>query len=174
MMNDLFKKGSALVIILVFFGVCIVPHVSGMADFGELKVKGKDVSDIAVEQYIALLEDDEVLQQHIQQILDGGVSAYLTLSISGRGRAVHIFLKMPRPFTQRGIFFGALISYKTISAATVVIEFNNETGIHIADSAIGRHMLFIFGMGYSTCTRNIFGGKGGVITVSFTKPLVIG
>ena len=51
-MNDLFKKGSALVIILVFFGACIIPHVSGMADFGELKIKEKDVSGIAVEQYI--------------------------------------------------------------------------------------------------------------------------
>jgi len=174
MMNDLFKKGSALVIILVFFGVCIVPHVSGMADFGELKVKEKDVSDIAVEQYIALLEDDEVLQQHIQQILDRGVSAYLTLSTSGPGRAVHVFLKIPRLFTQRGIFFGALISYKTISALTVVIEFNNETGINIVDGAIGRHTLFILGIGYSTFTRNIFGGKGGVIAVSLTKPLAIG
>jgi len=163
------KKGLVLGIIILFIGTSI-PIVNAHIEKNTLDEAEINPSDI--EEYIKLFDED--VQQRIRQSLENGLSIYLTFSTSGLGKARRIYFPfLLRILKPHGIFFAALIFYSGISALTTIWEWNIGTGIQIVDSAVGPHLIFIVGLGYTSAKRNIGDGKGRIVAVSLTKPLIL-
>lgn len=163
------KKGLVIGIIILFIGTSI-PIVNAHIEKNTLDEA--EINPYDIEEYIKLFDED--VQQRIRQSLENGLSIYLTFSTSGLGKAHRIYFPfLLRILKPHGIFFAALIFYSGISALTTIWEWNIGTGIQIVDGAVGPHLIFIVGLGYTSAKRNIGDGKGRIVAVSLTKPLIL-
>ena len=169
MRNSVLKKSLVVGMILLFIGASI-PIFNVHAE--KTTLDEAEINPEDMEEYIKLFDED--VQQRIRQALDNGLSIYFTFSTSGLGKASRIYVPfLLRILKPNGIFFAALIFYSGISALTTIWEWNIGTGIQIVDGDIGKHLIFIIGLGYTIAKRNKDGGKGTVIAFSLTKPLIL-
>jgi len=121
-----------------------------------------------VSSYLELLSTEA--QQQVQQAAAAGVSTYIIYSSSGSGRAFHVFLKIPHLRNSKGFFLAGIIVYTGLTALTVVWKLTNGTARVIVDTGIGPHVVQLTGIGYSSFKRNLAGGSGSMVAVSFKQP----
>jgi hypothetical protein len=155
-------------VLVLFFGTSFSVVCTQADDMTTSEVQ---IDQNKIDAYINLFDKD--VQGKIHQLINNNLSVYFTLSTSGVGKASRVYFPyFLRTIKPRGLFLATLIIYQGISAVTLIIELNSETGLN-STAAYGPHALFIIGIGYTFAKRNTEGGKGSIAAVSATKPLVL-
>jgi len=174
MNTNLIIKGLVICLVWLVAGISIHPVVG--AEQETMTALYKDIRAdfpvrVTMEEKVStclnLLSPET--QQLVHQALEKGLSMYVIYSTAGTGGSIHFFIKVPRLRNSKGFFAAGIIIYTGLTAGTVVWKLNS-TGRVVVDSRIGPHFLGFTGLGYSTFKRNLAGGAGSLVAVSFKQP----
>lgn len=150
----LLKKNLSIIIVLLF----ILTSISVAAEKTNIDYLNKNIQN-------------EDLKYEVDNVLNNNSSGrYLILSAGLR--ASSYFVKLPRIFTQRGMFFSGEIWYRSNFALTLVFQRNNSK-FKLVNFERGTHRLFIVGIGHSTFSRPHWFSFGRVTAYTKLRPVII-
>lgn len=156
---NLFKK-------LLTIGIVTLLILTSVSVVG-IEIKNNQVNLEKSNEIIKLNED--IQQEIIKATSKNNTTKYLV--ISGGIRASSYFVKFPRIFSQRGIFFATQIWYRSSFAITLVFVKNNSR-YKLLDFERGIHRVVLVGFGHSTFTRPHLLSNGRIIAITKIKPIV--
>lgn len=158
---------SITLVSLFLLSNVVVSAQTGTSFFADYDIDGL--------QFDELLKDcDEETKDVVQSALLAGLNVYITISSSKERKAFHIFLPfLLRLIKANGLFIIGLIIHRTVTATTSIWRFSLGVPPIPVKTALGRHIVFIIGLGYSGMSRPFYSGGGDIFAFSLTKPLVL-
>ena len=158
---------SISLVLLFFLSNVVASTQSGTSVFTDFDIDGWQFSEL-------LKDCDEETKDVIQSALLAGLSVYITISSSKERKAFHVFLPfLLRLIKAKGLFIIGLIIHRTVTATTSIWRFSLGVPPVPVKTALGRHIVFIIGLGYSSMGRPFYSGGGEIFAFSLTKPLVV-